>query len=622
VHHAAVVDVLAGGATWAPAALALLALAGLAFGDALGVLLDRYPPLASPSHPGPTPLGARLLWVALSGAAVLAWPSILTPAVRPVASLLFWTAIVAVPVVVAERRLALGPAGRLVRLWHGAVVTGVVLVGAGMAARYAALVRPHVEGIDFYFYVCVVRDLASGATDLAMTRYWYFPGAYTFWRAAFVLGGGSLDALQWVYLGVLGLNAAAVGLVAGRACGHAGAGVLGALWYLTVASRLEGLYGQTEPIMTLPVLLGLLAWGGVPLAGGAGVVRAAALGLGLALALYVKQQGGLLALGWLALLGPAVRQPASVRGGRAPLLMVPLTSMTVFLVLMLLEGHGLEPLRRGLAAVITYERHGDIGANLRALQVQDRMLNAGAGLAAVTFLGVHGLSWFRPLRAEPWVPMLGFTTVAGFAALIQFAKRAYLHYALLAAPFLIIAALIAAVALGRILAARLRAPALTGTLALGLAALPVAQASSGVVGLVFWPPGAAPLLSHGIPWRLVPEIVRDLQALRPAVREGEDVLVLPPRRSEVHLLLGTRAVTLKNGYRWAEPEPGEAVQAIRSGRLDAVLVLHGHLDESDALVWTWFEGDAAVAALPAAGFRVVRETPTMTLWRPSDPRAR
>ncbi len=81
-----------------------------------------------------------------------------------------------------------------------------------------------------------------------------------------------------------------------------------------------------------------------------------------------------------------------------------------------------------------------------------------------------------------------------------------------------------------------------------------------------------------LPWRLDPAVARDLEAARSHVRPGEDVLVLPPRRNEVHLTLGTRSVSFPLGYGWA---PASARAALASPGLRAVIAIKSGLDETD-----------------------------------------
>ena len=161
-----------------------------------------------------------------------------------------------------------------------------------------------------------------------------------------------------------------------------------------------------------------------------------------------------------------------------------------------------------------------------------------------------------------------------------------------------------AVAAGRWAAARVRAGPLLRALALGIAAAP----------LVAWPVSLASEPVQPPPWRTRPDIARDIATVRDHVRPGEDVLLLPPRRNELHLLLGTRARSYEQGYWWV-PAPGMTVRAVRSAGLDAVIVVRGALDATDRMVWDRLECDAALRELPRAGFTPVVELPTMTVWR-------
>src|SRR5207245_1584080 len=115
------------------------------------------------------------------------------------------------------------------------------------AIHYAVAARDTVEGVDFYYYVCFARDLASGANDVPVARYMYFPGVYLFWRSVLRVAGESLSALQWAYVSLILANALVVGAVIVRVSRSIPAGVFGAIWYLILCSRFEGFIGTTEP---------------------------------------------------------------------------------------------------------------------------------------------------------------------------------------------------------------------------------------------------------------------------------------------------------------------------------------------------------------------------------------
>ena len=97
------------------------------------------------------------------------------------------------------------------------------------------------------------------------------------------------------------------------------------------------------------------------------------------------------------------------------------------------------------------------------------------------------------------------------------------------------------------------------------------------------------------------------------MHRGEEVLVLPPRRKELHFLLGTRSSRFL-GYGWP-PDPALMLEAARSPSLNGVIVIHGLLDDTDRDTWRAMNVDDAIAALRRQGFEPAMELRTMTLWR-------
>src|SRR5690348_16924905 len=96
---------------------------------------------------------------------------------------------------------------RFVRRYAMAVTLLFAGLGVLRACVYLVRVRPAIEGIDFFNYLCVARDMHHGAHDLSDWRYAYFPGVYTFWRIALTIGGETLAGVQSVYTLALLTNA-------------------------------------------------------------------------------------------------------------------------------------------------------------------------------------------------------------------------------------------------------------------------------------------------------------------------------------------------------------------------------------------------------------------------------
>src|SRR5438093_9667201 len=131
-----------------------------------------------------------------------------------------------------------------------ALLAAAAVVCVALAIRFLNASRPFIGGVDFYYYVLFARDLASGATDVPLARYIYFPGVYSFWKTVFRVSDGSLASLQWAYVGVLLANGILISGILTSLTRIWQAGVFASALYIFIASRIEGLYGLTEPIAT------------------------------------------------------------------------------------------------------------------------------------------------------------------------------------------------------------------------------------------------------------------------------------------------------------------------------------------------------------------------------------
>ncbi len=497
-----------------------------------------------------------------------------------------------------RREQGLGDLSRFARRGADAVLVGALAVATYATARHLLTARPLIEGVDFYYYLCVARDLADGVAT-SETRHFYFPGVYRFWRAVFALVGRSLSAIQTVYVALLVANGVAITAVVWRGVGRAAPALLAGLWYLALCSSLEGYGGITEPLATLPVLLGLAAWAGEPLVGRSGLARALVLGAGLGLSVYAKQLAGLLAVGAAAMPIMNLAAPRNRRHEWACLAVVPAAATLVLLVGIVAEGEGLAPLRIGLSFASGYAPQGTFRMNLEWV-VSHAPLLAGAAKILALVAPLALLPRWRPLLGERWAALAGFALLAGLVALAQFSKRGYLHYALLPAPLLIVAITLVAAALIHRLPARLAVWSETTLVVAALAGLTLAYRTE-------VPPPA--------PWRAQSDIAADLLVLKTQLRPGEDLLVIPPRRNEIHFQLGTRSQSFAPGYHWG-PGKGVVEAAVRKPELDAVLVLRSRfLDQTDLQTWGLLECDRAVAALAPSGFRPVVELRAATLYR-------
>jgi hypothetical protein len=496
---------------------------------------------------------------------------------------------------------------RSIRLGRDALVAGALALATFVAARRLLAARPLIEGVDLFYYLCVARDLADGVQTSAV-RHFYFPGVYRFWQAVFAVAGRSLPAIQFAYVALLAANALATAAVVWRGAGRAEPAALAGLWYLALCVPLEAYAGVTEPLATLPVLMGMAAWAGEPLAGLWGLARAIALGVGLGIAVYAKQLGGLLALGALALPMMNLGAPPERRHQWGYMAAVPVIALLVLLVGIAAEGEGLAPLRLGLDALSSYPAKGTFGINLLWLMKHAPLL-ALFTLGTLALFALFALEpGWRPLLGERWAALAGFGLLAGLFALSQYTKRAYLHYALLAAPLLIASVTLTATALIRRLPARASGWPESALVAAVAVWLLVIQRTTLLEPNIFVEPSS---------WRTQPEIAADLWDLKRALRPGEDMLILPPRRNEIHFLLGTRSRSFSPGYSWA-PGSGLVEEALRKPDLDAVLVIRKHLDQSDNEAWRGLSCGRAVAGLGSAGFAPVLTLRATTLFRRRD----
>ena len=538
----------------------------------------------------------------------------------------FAAALALLPLPGALTELGAPGARRLARGLGRILVAGGLSWAALGAILYVVAGRPSIGGVDFYYYFCAARDRAAGSTVPSL-HYSYFPGVYTFWKAAILVTGGSLASAQWTYVAVLGLDAALVAAIVGRATRSVPAALFAALWTGVMASHLDLFEGCTEPLALVPALAAILVWNGARLEGRAGAARALVLGTGLGLALYSRQQAGLLSLGWLSILVSLPLTPPGRRHRLGLVFLVPLAAIVTVGVGIAAEGQGLVPLRTGLQFVV-----GSVGGQLRTAGASKNTLlenasavarllrevpsfAAAAGLTlavGVAWLAARKSARLREVLGEPGEPassLVGFAAGAGLATFLQLAKLPYRHYLLLGAPFFAIAATIGASRLLR--PASGRRGALRELTALGLAAILLARTDGDPACFHAWPdvPGrAVPPCGR---WEREPEIARELSELARLVHPGEELLVWPPGKNAVHYLLGTHSHAYPQGYGWAV-DLGDA--GLRWEELDAVVLLPP-ATEPERVAWAEWQSEAFVRGLASHGLHEVARLPRMTLWR-------
>jgi len=522
---------------------------------------------------------------------------------------------VTAPIFLAARLPIDDPMRRRVLRYECWLVTVALGFAAVLAIRYLVVARPVIEGVDFFFYVVKAQELLNSRAGSSNANfvYGYFPGVYAFWKTVMALFGNDLATLQWAVVLLLLANAVLVAAIVTRTLTNWQAGVIAALWYVALASRFEGLYGTSEPIATLFALAGVLCWGGLPLRGGAGWRRMLLLGAGLGLALWGKQQGGLLSIGAVTLITGYALVPPQARHSLWQIILLPFVAASIFLVAILLEGEGLRPIREGLVGIGQYEAHGSLLGNLRGVVYQMGFAGLGGLVALLLWVATLVMPRLRPMHREPWTAIVGFSLFASLATFLQFSKRPYLHYALLLAPFLSIAAVTTAFELSRKLSAignGLRS--IVFVLIAGLLCVPLIESKYGHSNFHVWPPAWNPSVAHEIPWHMQPDVASDLPVIATLVAPGEDLMVLPPRRYIVHFLFGSRIASTARV--WAKQE--SAYNSLKSPTLDSVLIIDRRaFDLADVEFCKSVQCSFPDSALVELGFVKAAEGKTMTLWR-------
>jgi hypothetical protein len=320
-----------------------------------------------------------------------------------------------------------------------------------------------------------------------------------------------------------------------------------------------------------------------------------------------------------AFFGPEDRRHSFVQ-----LTVLPLIAGCALVLPILAEGHGLAPLIEGLTAHQAYPPSGTIRENIAYVA---SLVGNGAllivGMAVAVWSVGLALRAAAPFRVRPMFHLASFCFVAAMASLAQFYARHYGHYALLT----IAAAVPAAALIGegvvnlylnverrRLLANDARAAALLSFVVI-VAAMPMVRPARNIEGPYIFPAqGNLPVTTRLVPLRYLSGVAEDLRIASALFVHGENVLVLPPSRNEIHLALGTRSRSFSGSYGWDEGD-GAATKAVFSPSLAGVFVLRRHLSQTDLSSWDKVGAAEAVARLPEAGFTPVASLQTMDIWR-------
>lgn len=505
-----------------------------------------------------------------------------------------------------------------------AKATLVALFAVGTAAIVALAfslgiaARPFIGGVDFYYYVLTARDLAGGAV-VPDDRYFYFPGVFSFWKVVFEVSDGSLSSLQWTYLAVLFANAFLVGGILTTLTRSWSGGGLAAALYLFVAGRIEGFEGVTEPIATVPFLLGLWLW--VLMRGDRGSdAGLLALAAGFGLALYTKQQGGLLAFGVVGLLPALWAADPSERYRIRHVAVLPIGAVGVFLVAMVLEGGGLTAVQAGLFSVRGYHAQGSWVEHVQRVCELTQPVSNFFLSACVTWAVLTAFRKRLPVLPARALLALGIALFATLGCLIQFTKRGYLHYAMLLLPSALIAAGLGLYAVIRLLDWSTRAwrQSAVPLVLLGTAAFLWAN-SAGATGLVR---DTTSLATASTRWLTHEDVGRVFTPLCSRVGPGTDLLLIPPRENKVHWFCRTRPVDskIRNPWEPAEPQSYRPVLALPAVR--NVFVLSPDYGAYEKRYFETGDWRRFPQELGELGFRETFRFDVGTLYQKSRPGAR
>ena len=473
------------------------------------------------------------------------------------------------------------------------------------ACLYLVRIRPFIGDVDLFYYLCNARDMNNHSLT-SNDCYSYFPGVYSFWRTVMLTVGQRLEAIQWTYLLVILTNVLLVAAIVWRHSRCLASSLFAGCWLLVLVSRFQATAGETELLATIPLLTALLYWSGQPLRGSRGWRYSLALGIGLALTLYVKQQAGLLSLGALALLLSYRWRSKADQHQLSLLIGIPVIAVALFLVAILLTGEGWQPLQIGLATVADYEKEDSWWFNLYVQLRRDET----AGLAALfSGLVLAGCLWRKNSRSTKTLELVLFLAIGALCTLWQLRSRAYHHYMLLAAPGLVISTVL----LWReVFPARVEGQRKTALLRSALILLifvPFLRDAGIRESFTVW---RLPRSTNFAPrqlWHQQSPVAKDLQQLPSS--PGETLYVVPARHNSVYFVLQTQTSSPR-GYRFEQLPLAKTDWSVHSSVL---LLKPPAWDASDQQVISPEVLIQWRAALQQAGFQAERELPTMVLYQ-------
>lgn len=495
------------------------------------------------------------LWVGWLMLAICALPAALQVNRYSLASLLVFGSLLSFPAAWVDRPMF---GARFSWASHHAEKTYrwlvIVLLSAacGSSVIYLHAARRDIGSVDFFYYICASRDMLADGVTVSDHCYTYFPGVYAFWRTVMQWVGTSLRDLQTSYLAVLIANALLTAALARRLTRSVLVGALAAIWYLVLISRFEGFAGVSEPLATAPLLAGCLIWGGQPLVGRRGYLLAACLGIALGLAVYFKQQAGLLTLGTISLLVLRPAMAAERKHGWIQLALLPVAAAVALLLGVQLEGKGWVPLTEGLTFAARYQAEGSL---LRNLYTQIRGDESAALAAALMVIAWCGMFWKQRRSAAdtPQFQLASFAVFAFLFTLVQFASRPYGHYMLLGIPFLVLGTVLLAHAYCAELAEPLSRSLLVRALLVCCVAVPFFNTAGRSNTYYGWRYSLPEDFHANTLWHEEPARSRDIATLREVVPPRSRMYVLPQRHNSIYYLLEAYTAS-PAGYTFVETD--------------------------------------------------------------------
>ena len=483
----------------------------------------------------------------------------------------------------------------------------LTLAGVIAAAVWLTSAARFVDGVDMYVFVNHARDMVRGLAPESDSAYRYFPGVYTFWRGILCCFGFGVGSIGTAVVVLLGVNALLTGLLSWRLTQSRQAGGFAGLLYLSISSRYECLSGTAEPLATVPFLLAVLCLSAEPTKGRSWMVMLAGVGLGLCV--YCKQQAGLLAPGviWIPISAAFLsRRWTEFRRACADVILMALVAPLTLLLAVLCEGQGLTPVMTGLQMAAGYETHGSWSENLYSLLRNDET----TGLMALIGAGGFFVATFsRRNTSRRDLTPAGVLACAGLAALVQFCTRGYYHYFLLIVPCLVTVFVWAMHSFACVADTLNRPHQLLKAAMAVVLIIPVLRTGDRPYDFEIQDPFLTTVPGSVRPWHFAADVRANLEQLRRHVSPHSQILVMPPVRSVIYLLLDGRQPA---GYAFGR----SSLDHIDWDQLEAAVVLDSHmLDDREAANWKEASCDSAMLTLRSHGFELQDQAGRFLLLR-------